>query len=160
MRSTIIGIAAVAIVASAAIGQSITPAKFVSDAGASDKFEIDSAHLMEASKNPKIAHFAAKMMADHRKSTEMVVTAAKADGLAPKPAELTIKQRADITALKAVPAGKSKDDLYVKQQKAAHEDALALMEGYASSGTEKHLKAAAGKIAPVVKGHLAMLGTM
>jgi putative membrane protein len=160
MRRFFIGVAAATLVATGALAQAPTPAKFVTEAGASDKFEIESAYVMKTSKNPAIASFANKMMLDHKKSTAMVKMAAKADGLMPKPPALTLKQRTDLTALKAVPAGKTKDDLYVKQQKASHDEALALMQGYASDGTAKHLKATAGKIEPVVQSHVTMLASM
>lgn len=159
MRNLYIGLIAAAI-GTAAAAETPTPTKFVETAGASDKFEIDSAKLMESSKNPKIAAFARRMIVDHAKSTNMVTAAAKSDGLPPKTPELTLKQRADITALKTVPAGKTKDDLYIKQQKAAHDDALALMSDYAANGTATHLKATAAKIKPVVQMHVTKLATM
>lgn len=160
MRNLMIGVAASLMLAGVASAETPAPAKFVAEAGASDLFEIDSAKLMEGSKNPKVAAFAAKMITDHSTSTNMVKTAAKADGLTPKAPDLTVGQRADLTALKAVPAGKTKDDLYVKQQKASHADALALMKGYAASGTAPHLKSAAAKITPVVQSHIAKLDAM
>lgn len=160
MRNLMIGVAASLVLAGVASAEAPTPAKFVSEAGASDLFEMDSAKLMESSKNPKVAAFAAKMLVDHGKSTSMVKMAAKADGLAPKAPDLSIGQRTDLTALKAVPAGKTKDDLYIKQQKAAHADALALVKSYAASGTATHLKSAAAKIAPVVQSHIAKLDAM
>ncbi len=43
--------------------------------------------------------------------------------------------------------------LYVSQQKAAHQDALMLMQTYSTSGTATHLKDAAGQIMPVVQSH-------
>ena len=138
----------------------LTPAAFVEKAGASDTFEIDSAKQMIDSKNPAVAHFAREMIRAHSESTRMVVAAAKADHLPLKDPKLTVAQRADITALKAVPGGKTKDDLYVKQQKAAHEDAHALMHAYASTGTAPHLKMTAGKILPVVEMHQGMLSKL
>ena len=160
MKALFLTAAAVGLAASAAHAAAPAPAEFVEKAGASDTFEIDSARLMTTSKNPAISHFATKMITDHSKSTQMVTTAAKADGLTPGKPSMTVGQRTDITALKAVPAGKTKDDLYVKQQKAAHADALALMKDYAAGGSATHLKAAAAKIAPVVQMHVTMLAKM
>ncbi len=160
MRNLHIGLVAIALIGTAAAAETPTPVKFVEEAGASDKFEIDSAKLMESSKNPKIAAFARTMIVAHAKSTNMVTAAAKSDGLALKTPELTLKQRADITALKAVPSGKTKDDLYIKQQKAAHDEALTLMRDYAASGTAPHLRAAAAKIRPVVQMHITKLAAM
>jgi putative membrane protein len=147
-------------VGSAAHAATPRPSEFVEKAGASDTFEVDSAKLMVTSKNAGISKFATRMIADHTKSTKMVVAAAKADGLAPAAPSMTVGQRADLTALKAVPAGKTKDDLYVKQQKAAHADALSLMKDYAAHGSAAHLKMGAAKIVPVVEMHASMIGGM
>jgi putative membrane protein len=148
------------LIASAAFAAVPTPADFVGKAGQSDTFEIDSARLMVQSKNPGVRNFALHMITDHTKSTKMIEAAARADNVPLKAPELTVGQRADITALKAVPAGKTKDDLYVKQQKASHADALALMKDYSTAGSARHLKAAAVKIVPVVEQHEAMLAKL
>lgn len=158
LRTTVVAFGLLAGFAQAA--NALTPRAFVEKAGASDTFEIDSAKQMTDSKNPAIAHFAREMIKAHSESTQMVVAAAKADHLALKDPELTIAQRADLTALKAVPGGKTKDDLYVKQQKAAHMEAHALMRGYSSTGGAPHLKMAAAKILPVVEMHQGMLGKL
>jgi len=136
-----------------------SPKTFVMKAGASDKFEIAEAKLMMASKNPDIVSFATQMKTDHTKSTDMVKTAAKADGLMPAPPMLDTKQKHDLAMLTAK-HGKARDMLYVTQQKAAHADALALMQTYSTSGTATHLKDAAGQIVPVVQSHVDMLGKM
>ena len=160
MKAFLLAASAFALVATASVAAAATPGEFVEEAGASDTFEIDSARLMVTSENPAIKAFAIRMISDHGKSTKMVQAAAKADRVKLKKPSLTIKQRADLTALKAVPKGKTKDDLYVKQQKAAHEEALALMRDYSSTGTARHLKMTAGKIAPVVEKHESMLASM
>jgi putative membrane protein len=136
-----------------------TPKTFVMKAGASDKFEISEAKLMMSSKNPDIVSFATQMKTDHTKSTDMVKTAAKADGLMPAPPMLDAKQKHDLAALTAK-HGKARDMLYVTQQKAAHADALALMQTYSTSGTARHLKDTAGQIVPVVQSHVDMLDKM
>jgi putative membrane protein len=160
MKLFLISTAAAMLLASAATAETPTPSEFVDKAGGSDTFEIDSARLMVTSSNPSIKAFATQMLTDHTKSTKMVQASAKLDHVALKKPSMTVGQRTDLTALKAVPAGKTKDDLYVKQQKAAHDDALALMQDYAANGTARHLKMTAGKIAPVVQKHQSMLANM
>ena len=160
MKALFLGAAAFALGVAGTAAGAVTPSEFVAKAGASDMFEIDSARLMVTSKNPGIKAFATRMITDHAKSTKMVTAAAKLDHLAPKRPSLSFGQRADLTALKAVPAGKTRDDLYVKQQKAAHADALALMQDYSTNGADRHLKMTAGKIAPVVEKHQSMLSTI
>ena len=135
------------------------PATFVATAGASDMFEIESAKLMTSSTNPQIKSFAQKMITDHSKSTSEVKTAAKADGMKPKPPMLDAKQKSDLAALKAA-KGKQRDDLYIQQQKPAHEQALMLMTDYSASGSAPHLKSTAGMVKPVVQSHIDMLNQM
>ena len=160
MKAIFLSATAFALIAAAATAGAVTPSEFVAKAGASDMFEIDSARLMVTSKNAGIKAFATQMITDHAKSTKMVTAAAKLDHLALKRPSLSIGQRTDLTALKAVPAGKTRDDLYVKQQKAAHADALALMQDYSTNGADRHLRMTAGKIAPVVEKHQSMLSTI
>lgn len=160
MKTLMTGAAALTLIATAAAAEAPTPAEFVGKAGASDTFEIDSARLMVTSKNPAIKAFATRMITDHSKSTKMVQTSAKLDQVALKKPSMTVEQRANLTALKALPAGKTKDDLYLKQQKAAHDDALALMQDYSAHGSARHLRMTAGKIAPVVQKHQAMLANL
>lgn len=160
MKSLMLYAAAASLAATSATAETPNPSGFVDKAGASDTFEIDSARLMVTSKNPGIKAFATQMITDHTKSTKMVQSAAKLDHVTLKKPSMTVGERTDLTALKAVPAGKTRDDLYAKQQKAAHADALALMQDYSANGSAKHLKMAAGKIAPVVEKHQSMLSTM
>lgn len=160
MKMLMVSAAALTLMSTAALADTPTKAEFVQKAGASDTFEIDSARLMVTSKNPAIKAFAMEMITDHSKSTKMVQASAKLDHVALKKPSMTVGQRTDLTALKAVPSGKAKDDLYVKQQKAAHDDALALMQDYSINGAAKHLKMTAGKIAPVVEKHQSMLANM
>jgi putative membrane protein len=159
MKLPLIGLAAFAL-GTAAVAQAPAPAEFVAKAGASDTFEIDSARLMVTSHNALVKRFATQMITDHSTSTKLITAAAKADGVRLEKPSMTVGQRTDITALKAVPEGKTRDDLYVKQQRAAHDDALALMQAYSSSGSASHLKATAAKIVPVVEKHQAMLVKM
>ena len=160
MTRLLLSAVALATFATAAFADTPTKSQFVEKAGASDTFEIDTARLMVTSKNPAIKTFATQMLTDHTKSTKMVQAAAKADHVTLRKPSLSVGQRANLTALKAVPAGKTKDDLYIKQQKAAHADALTLMQDYGSHGSARHLKSAAEHIAPVVEKHQSMLATM
>jgi putative membrane protein len=153
------GLMLAAIASTAAQAETISPKEFVAKAGASDMFEIESARIVVDSKNPAISSFATRMITDHTKSTKMVKAAAHLDHVMVGRPSLTIGQRTNLTALKIAP-GKTRDDLYVKQQKAAHDDALQLMQSYSQDGTARHLKMTAGKIAPVVQSHIEMLANM
>ncbi len=148
-----------AVLLAGAAHAALAPIDFVKKAGASDLYEITSSKLVLKSANPKVHSFAAEMVKDHTKSTADVKAAALKSGLHPKPPMLEPKQAADITALKQV-SGAARDTLYVSQQKAAHQDALALHEDNAKDGGAPALKAASAKIVPVVKHHIAMLAGM
>src|SRR5471030_1609097 len=140
MKIVVLGSIALTLGLSAvANAQSVSSAQFVAKAGASDKFEIESAKLESTSSNPGVANFAKQMITDHTKSTQMVKQAATADKLIPKPPMLSAKQTKDLVALRAV-SGTSRDTLYISQQKVAHAEALTLMQTYASNGTATNLK--------------------
>ncbi|WBO21232.1 DUF4142 domain-containing protein [Sphingomonas abietis] len=141
----------------AAAAPPLSAKQFIAKAGASDMWERKEAAIMTTSSNSDVAGFAKQMLVDHAKSTEMVKAAAAKDGITPDAPALSAKQKADFGALSAS-KGAARDSLYITQQKAAHADALALMQGYAKSGRMKNLKATAGEIAPVVQGHIDMLG--
>lgn len=136
-----------------------SPSDYVKMAGASDKFEITEAKVMMTSANPDIRKFARQMVTDHTKSTTMVKSAAMRDKVKVMPPMLRPDQQQMVAALKAE-KGTSRDQLYLQQQKAAHQEALQLHQSYASSGSADALKATAAQIAPVVQSHIDMLNGM
>ena len=138
----------------------MTPASYVMQAGAGDQYEIQSSKLLlQSTKNAKLRQFAQMMISNHTKSTADVAAAARRAGMTPKPPMLDAKGRSDVAALRAV-RGTARDQLYVTQQKMAHEKALALHQGYAANGTSAPLKEAAGMIVPVVQSHITELQSM
>ena len=144
----------------AAIAVMPTPATtYVKKAGAGDLYEIQSSKLVMNSTNPKLRGFAQEMVSDHTKSTADVKAAAMKAGMHPAPPMLSPKQSMMIANLNKV-SGAARDQMYVEQQKAAHNEALALHEEYAANGTTPSLKMAATKIVPVVKSHIQMLAAM
>ena len=156
----VIGAAAFAAIATPSLAAPATSGRqFIAKAGASDLWERKEAAIMATSTNGDVAAFAKQMTVDHTKSTELVKAAAKADGIAAPAPMMSDKQKGDLAALSAS-KGAARDSLYVTQQKAAHADALALMQGYSSDGKAKHLRDTAGKIAPVVQSHIDMLNKM
>ncbi len=153
-------VAAALCVASPALAQPATAPDFVKAAGAGDLYERQSSQLvLQSTKNAKVREFATMMVKDHTNSTQMVAKAATQAGLKPKPPALMPEQAQMIAQLRGA-TGEARDKIYVTQQKAAHQKALALHQGYASKGDKAPLKAAAGKIAPVVEHHIMMLQGM
>jgi len=159
MRLLILGGALAIALPTIGLAQPAPPpaADYVAMAGQSDLFEIKSGQLAETkAANPAIKKFAQQMVDDHTKTTKMVMAALKASGMqdAP-PASLSADQQTMLAELKSE-SGEAFDKTYIAQQLKAHQDALALQSGYADGGDDPKLKAAAGKIVPVVKIHLAM----
>lgn len=133
---------------------------YLAKAGAGDQYEIQSSKIVAASTtNPDLKTFANEMVTDHTKSTADIKAAAKSSGIMPKPPMLTAKQTADLAALRKA-TGVARDKLYITQQKAAHNEALALHQDYAASGDKPALKSTASAIVPVVQHHIMMLGQM
>lgn len=126
---------------------------FVDMASASDMYEVEAGKLAQSmGKAQEVKDFGKMMEADHTKSTaDLKAAAAKADGVTVNP-QLTAKQQSDLDVLKS--AGDSFDSVYKTQQLAAHQQALSLLEGYASAGDQQALKDFASKTAPVVQTHL------
>ncbi|HTH27287.1 MAG TPA: DUF4142 domain-containing protein [Sphingobium sp.] len=156
---SILGALGLACAPAIALAQPLTAEAYVVKAGATDLFERQSAQLMRTSRNPEVAAFAEMMVRDHMKSTEMVTAAAREAKLKVTAPELTRKQTADLASLRAA-EGAERDRLYIEQQKAAHQEALSVQSTYASEGGVAPLKAAAGKIVPVVKHHITLLDKM
>ncbi|CAM3327393.1 DUF4142 domain-containing protein [Sphingomonas antarctica] len=143
----------------AVMAQAIPASTYLIKAGASDLFERQSGTVMSSSRNPKVRSFATMMVRDHGQSTAEVKAAARAAHLAPKAPRLDTMQARNLTALRNA-RGEARDRLYIEQQKAAHQDALALQQGYATDGRVAPLRRVAGKIVPVVQHHIEMLSSM
>jgi len=111
------------------------------------------------SSNAKLRAFATMMVADHTKSTADVKAAALKSGLKSMPPVLEPMQSANIAALKRA-SGAARDTLYISQQKAAHQEALALHKDNAVGSSAPALKAASANIVPVVEHHIHQLSTM
>ncbi|WP_294392081.1 DUF4142 domain-containing protein [uncultured Sphingomonas sp.] len=156
---SVLAVTAAMFIAGAAVAAPAPPV-YVSKAGASDMYEKKSSQLVLATtKNADIRRFADQMVKDHTTSTAEVKAAAQKSGLTPKSPKLDAKQTrmvSDLTRAK----GTERDRLYIEQQRAAHQEALALHKDYAATGTAAPLKAAAAKIAPVVQHHIDELSRM
>jgi putative membrane protein len=137
-----------------------TAASYVKMAGAGDQYEIQSSRvLLQSTQNAQLREFANTMIAHHTKSTADVKAAAQSAKVAVPAPRLDAKGLRDVAALR-VARGTTRDQLYVTQQKAAHQKALALHQGYAANGDTPALKTVADQIAPVVQQHIDMLAGM
>ncbi|WP_294393116.1 DUF4142 domain-containing protein [uncultured Sphingomonas sp.] len=153
-------IATALVAAAPAMAQVMSPAEFVATAGASDLYERQSSQIvLQSTTDPKVRGFAQMMIAHHSKSTaDVKAAAAKAQVKAGAP-KLNPLQTELVAELRAE-SGPARDKAYIAQQKALHNQALAVHKAYAADGTAAPLKAAAARITPVVEQHIAMLKTM
>ena len=153
-------IALISAMALASAAQALPTMDYLKAAGAGDMFEKQSSQaVLQTTKNAKVRNFADMMIKDHTTSTAEVKAAAMKSGITPKPPMLSPKQATMLSQLKAA-KGTARDTLYVEQQKAAHQEALATHEDYAATGDKPALKMTAGKIVPVVKSHIEMLSSL
>jgi putative membrane protein len=127
---------------------------YVTKAGASDMFEIQSSQIaLQKAQNPEVRSFA-QMMIDHHTSTSaQLMSAAKQAGLAPPPAALPADKQQKIAMLRNTPAA-SFDQTYMREQVAGHTEALALHQSFAQNGEVDPLRQVAHQAVPVVEGHL------
>jgi putative membrane protein len=135
-------------------------ADYVSQAAASDMFEIQAGRVAQGkAKNKEIRAFAATMVKDHGKS--LAVLKAALDNaqrkLAPPSDQLPTDKQAMLDQLNHTPAGAAFDNLYLTQQLQAHQQAWALQKGYATDGDDAALRNVAAGVVPVVEKHLTMI---
>lgn len=139
----------------------MTGQQFADTAAASDMFELESSKLAQekATAGP-VKEFAAMMIKDHTTSTAKLKAAAgeAEPAITPRPA-LNAEQTANLEALRNA-SGAAFDTLYKQQQVAAHQKALAALQGYAATGDVPSLKAFAGETAKVVEAHLTHISSM
>ena len=138
----------------------LTPQQFVDKAAQSDSFEIQSAKIAKDKATSKqVKDFAAKMITDHTKSTaDLKSAASKVEGVTPD-ATLPSQLQDQLDQLNAA-SGDAFDNLYITQQKDAHQKALDLLRDYADNGSAEPLKQFAANTAKVVKTHIEMLDKM
>ncbi len=128
---------------------------YMAQAASSDQFEIQSGQLaLQASQNPGVRNFANHIIADHTRSTQMVVYAAQSAGITPPPATILPPQQAMLDQLRAAGTGAAFDQAFQQIQIQAHQQALTLHQNYAARGDVPALRTVAGQIVPIVQMHL------
>jgi putative membrane protein len=126
---------------------------YVQTAAASDLFEIQSSQIAQTkAQRSEVRDFAQMMVTHHTQTTAALTAAASTSGITPQPT-LMPPQAAMIQELQqASPA--SFDQLYMRQQVAAHQMALALHQTYAARGDTAALRTVAATAVPIVQQHL------
>jgi putative membrane protein len=129
---------------------------FVTEAAASDMFEIASSKLAVERADPATKAFAQQMITDHTKtSTEMkqMVDAGKVK--AAIPAAMTSSQQSMIDKLNGL-QGDDFNKQYHSDQVSVHKDAVDLFKRYGDGGDNADLKTWAATTRPALEHHLMM----
>lgn len=135
-------------------------AGYVAQAGAADLFEIESSKIaLEKSQNKAVRDFAQMMIDQHQKSTADIKPAAQKAGVTVQPPALMANQQQMLEEIKTADAGNF-DGVYVRNQRMAHNAALALHQGYARNGDTPALKETASAVAKVVQEHIDHLASL
>jgi putative membrane protein len=130
---------------------------FLAHAGSANQYEIQASQLaLQASTNPGVRNLANVIIADHTAMGQQVAAAASSAGLTPPPPTLLPAEQAMLDQLRASGMGPSFDMAYQQQQIAAHQQAIAMMQNYATSGDVPALRTVAAGAIPVMQKHLAM----
>lgn len=131
---------------------------FIDKVTVSNKFEIDTSKLaQEYGKDPAVKSFADQMIADHGKAGEEFKAALKEAGIEPPSETLDVSHTAKYAKLRIFTTESGFDAAYVKEQVAAHDDAVALFKDYGANGPTPALTAFAEKTLPTLEHHLEMI---
>ena len=130
------------------------PAEFAKLAASSNMFEIESSELaLTQAEDGNVRAFAEHMIQDHTAAGEKMKAAATRDGVVPL-TRMAEKEQAELDRLKA-DDGKTFDQTYLTDQVAAHDEAVALFEGFSTAGQESALRAFAAETLPTLRAHQA-----
>ncbi len=125
-------------------------------AASSDMYEIESSRLaLQRSQNAQVRQFAQMMIQHHSNTTEQLMAAARAAGVMP-PMQMMPMHARMLQELQAAGTGMRFDATYGRQQRMAHEQALALHGNYAARGDTPALRTVAAAATPIVRSHLEM----
>jgi putative membrane protein len=132
----------------------MSPQQFALTVGSANKFEVIEGELALAqASDPKLKEFARMMVKDHTVALQELQAAAKAANIdLPPDIALGAMHQAKINAIKNR-KGAEFDQAYRTDQVQAHQQALAVLDTYATTGGNPALKAWAAKALPTVRKH-------
>lgn len=128
---------------------------YVTQAAASDQFEIQSSRLAATkSSRADVKAYAKMMISQHTATTKSLMAALRNNErtIARPSTKLNSEQAANLALLKKAPKA-GFDNLYLTQQIQAHQQAWSLQKGYALNGTDPALKQVAATAVPMVEQH-------
>ncbi|GAA6618153.1 DUF4142 domain-containing protein [Scytonema sp. NUACC26] len=133
--------------------------KFVTQAGESDQFEIQTSQLaLQRAKSPEVKKYAQHMINEHRNSSKQLSSIAQQKGYK-LPTTIGQANASLLTQLtKAVDT--NFDNTYMQLQVTAHTKTLDNYRNYIANSSNSDLKAFATKTAPIIENHLKMAQSM
>lgn len=139
----------------------VTTDNFVASAAMSDKYEITAGKIAATkASDGGVKRFGQQMVEAHTATSNALKAATARDNVAlDPPAALDARHQALIQALIAAEPGNF-DEIYKAQQRDAHAEALALMQGYAANGDKPAVRSFASETAPKVQMHMDMLSKL
>ncbi len=139
----------------------VTTDDFLASAAMSDKFEIAAGKIAATkASDASVKRFGQQMVDAHSTTTTALKAATSKDNVAlTPPAALDARHQALIQSLIAAEPGNF-DEIYKAQQRDAHAEALALMQGYAANGDKPAIRSFASDTAPKVRMHMDMLSKL
>lgn len=134
--------------------------EFAQTVANSDAFEIQSSELAaQRAARQDVKDFAAMMVRDHTMTTEQLTTLAPQIALTPPTPSLDAAKQGQIDSLRGQ-NGAAFDAAYLDAQVAAHTEAVALFERYASGGEPGPLRDWAAETLPKLREHLTHVQTL
>ena len=127
---------------------------FISDAAASEMFELAASKLAAERATGDVQNFAKEMVADHTKTTDELKGLAKSAKVS-LPITMTGSGQSMLTKLKDL-QGQEFNKEYINDQVSAHQDAVSMFERYGKSGENEQLKNWANQTLPTLRHHLEM----
>ncbi len=128
--------------------------KFVTGAAWGGMFEVEAGKLAEKSSNADVKRFGQKMVADHTKANEELMSIAQKRGLVP-PQGMGKDYQSELDKLQKK-SGDDFDKTYMERMVKDHKDTISLFEKEVKDGKDEEIKAFASKTLPVLKEHLQM----
>ena len=127
---------------------------YVPAAASGDLLEIQAGQLaLQRSCDPTVRDYAQHIIGDHTRLSNDMAAAIQAAGLPPAPRLLAPPHQAAFDRLAAA-TGPAFEAEFRDGQIAAHQEALALHQGYAQDGEHAPLRAVAATAIPVIQTHL------
>jgi putative membrane protein len=124
---------------------------FAEMAASSNLFEIESSQLALEMSDQDVLAVAEMMVQDHTLAGDNMMAAAKSDGVA-VPTAMIEKHQSQLDQLQTAEEG-AFDEAYLALQVAAHDDGVALFDGFSTQGEESALRNFAAETLPKLLQH-------